>query len=117
MSEYDQLLSNITARLTASNQLHVLSHIDDPANTPESKLAFLKAIDVIPLESLSDYLKGALEEEEKLKNFDPSNVSDPNDVIEPFRGKVMSTTSTSKDDIATLKEATDIGFDAISKGQ
>ena len=117
MSEYDQLLSNITARLTASDQLHILSHINDPANTPETKLAFLKAIADIPLESLSDYLKGALEEEEKLKNFDPSNVSDPNDVIEPFQGKVMSTTSTSEDDIATLKQSTEIGFDAISKGQ
>jgi hypothetical protein len=36
-----------------------------------------------------------LEEEEKLKNFDPNNVQNADDVIEPFAGKVISTTSTS----------------------
>ena len=117
MNDYDKLLADVTARLTATDQLHILAHLDDPANNSESKLAFLQSIADIPLESLSKYLKGALEEEEKLKNFDPNNVTDPNDIIEPFQGKVISTTSTSAEDIALLKDANTIGLDAISKGQ
>ncbi|KAL3778612.1 hypothetical protein ACHAWO_013443 [Cyclotella atomus] len=117
MSEYEQLLASVTERLNATSQAHILAHLDDPSNSPESKLAFLQSISDIPLESLSNFLKGALEEEEKLKNFDPNNITDPNDVIEPFSGNVISTTSTNANDIKLLEEANAIGLDAIGKGQ
>jgi UDP-N-acetylglucosamine/UDP-N-acetylgalactosamine diphosphorylase len=117
MSQYEQLLTSVTERLTATNQEHILAHLDDATNTPESKLAFLRSISEIPLEHLSNYLKGALEEEEKLKNFDPNNITDPNDVIEPFAGKVISTTSTNADDVKLLQDASAIGLDTIGKGQ
>lgn len=117
MSEYETLLSDVTTRLADIDQLQILAHLDDASISPESKLAFLKSIADIPLESLSQFLCGALEEEEKLKNFDPNNVQNADDVIEPFAGKVISTTSTSPDDIARLKEANKIGLKAISNGQ
>jgi UDP-N-acetylglucosamine/UDP-N-acetylgalactosamine diphosphorylase len=116
-NEYNQLHSSLTNRLTATSQLHIVAHLNDPDLTDESKLSFLQSIADVPLESLASYLKGALDEEEKLKNFDPNNVTDPNDVIEPFMGKVVSTTSTSPEDVSLLREAEAIGLDAISKGQ
>ncbi|KAL3800446.1 hypothetical protein HJC23_011683 [Cyclotella cryptica] len=117
MSEYDELLSSITRRLRSIDQFHVLSHLDDPSNDEAAKLSFLKSVADIPLESLSQFLSGALQEEEKLKNFDPNNLTDPDDVIEPFAGKVLSTMSTNPDDVHLLKEAHGVGLDAISKGQ
>ena len=44
-------------------------------------------------------------------------MTDPNDVIEPFQGKVISTTSNSPDDIELLRQANSIGLESISKGE
>ena len=66
----EELLASVTKRCEAAGQSHILAHISDNAISQEDKLSFLKSVDEIPLEKLSDFLQGALEEEEKLKNFD-----------------------------------------------
>ena len=115
--EYETLLASITQRCEATNQSHILTHLSDPTISQSDKLSFLQSINDIPLEKLSSYLQGALDEEEKLKNFDPRNVKDE-DVIEPFTGKaVTSTNTTDATKLAELKEAHSIGMTAVSNGQ
>lgn len=115
-TDYPTLLASITARLQSVDQSHILAHLSDESIPESSKLSFLQSINEIPLENLASYLKGALEEEEKLKNFDPNNVA-PEDVITPFDGKVASTTSTDADQRTALEEANKLGLESISKGQ
>ncbi|KAL7489281.1 hypothetical protein ACHAW6_014866 [Cyclotella cf. meneghiniana] len=117
MSEYEELLSSVSSRLCSINQVHILSHLDDPSNDESSKLSFLKSIADLPLESLSQFLSGALREEEKLQNSHPSDATDPDNVIEPFAGNVISTTSTLPDHRQLLRQAHEAGLDAIAKGQ
>jgi|EP01082_Thalassiosira_pseudonana_P005771 UDP-N-acetylglucosamine/UDP-N-acetylgalactosamine diphosphorylase len=115
-TDYPTLLASITTRLQSVDQSHILAHLSDESIRQSSKLSFLQSINEIPLENLASYLKGALEEEEKLKNFDPNNVA-PEDVITPFDGKVASTTSTDADQRTALEEANKLGLESISKGQ
>lgn len=125
-SSYDALLAKVTERCAAAGQSHVLAHIsdasishdDDDANSNSNKLAFLKTIDEVPLEHLSGYLKGALDEEERLKNFDPSNVSEE-DAIRPFDGETASTKATASDpsSLSVLDEARAAGTRAIANGE
>ena len=111
--EYDTLLASITKRCEATNQSHILTHLSDDTIPQSDKLSFLRSIDEIPLEKLSSYLQGALDEEEKLKNFDPTNVA-KEDMIEPFIGG-LSTKDTSQQD--TLNESNSIGMKAVSNGE
>ena len=115
--EYDTLLASVSKRCEAANQSHILTHLSDPTISQSDKLSFLQSINDIPLEKLTSYLQGALDEEEKLKNFDPSNVKEE-DVIEPFRGKaVASTNTTDASKLAELNEAHSIGMNAVANGQ
>jgi len=115
MSEYEGLLSSITARCKAAGQSHILAHLPDSAIPQADKLAFLRSIDDgVPLEKLDGYLKGALEEEEFLKNFDPANVP-ASEAIEPFAGETASTTNEAQ--AGLLKESYDAGFAAAGKGE
>lgn len=114
--DYETLLASITQRCDAVGQSHVLAHLSDDDISKEDKLSFLQSIDEIPLEKLSDYLKGALDEEEKLKNFDPSNVKEE-DAITPFDGETASTTTEDVSQVASLKEAHSIGMEAVTNGE
>jgi len=116
MADYDALLSAVTARCDAADQSHVLAHLSDGSISTEDKLSFLKSVDDVPLEKLSDYLKGALDEEEKLKNFDPSNVVEE-DKIEPFAGETATTATADEDALASLEEARTLGMKAVSDGE
>jgi len=111
--EYNTLLASITKRCEAANQLHILTHLSDDTISQSDKLSFLQSINEIPLEKLASYLQGALDEEEKLKNFDPTNVA-KEDMVEPFIGG-LSTKDTSQQD--TLKESNSIGMKAVSNGE
>ncbi|KAL7493884.1 hypothetical protein ACHAWT_006408 [Skeletonema menzelii] len=114
--ELGDLLTSVTKRCEAAGQSHILAHISDDAISEEDKLSFLKSVEGIPLEKLSDFLKSALEEEEKLKNFDPANVS-AEEQIEPFSGKSASTTTTDAAQIESLTESHKVGMDAVQNGQ
>lgn len=116
MGDYETLLETTTKRCEASDQSHILAHLSDDAISQDDKLAFLKSIDEVPLEKLAGYLKGALDEEEKLKNFDPSNVADE-DKIEPFAGETISTSTTDEAQLTSLKEANETGMKAVSNGE
>ena len=113
--DYDTLLSTITKRCNATGQSHILTHLSDPTISQSDKLSFLNSINDIPLEQLSSYLQGALDEETKLQNFDPNNVA-PEDVIEPFVGKAMAST-TNPNQRSELQSAYKVGMNAISNGQ
>ena len=110
------LLESVTKRCEAAGQVHILKHLSDDAVSEEDKVSFLQSVDEIPLEKLSDFLKGALEEEEKLKNFDPANVS-ADEQIEPFGGESISTATTDEAQLASLKGAHDVGMKAVENGQ
>lgn len=116
VDDYDTLLATITKRCKAVNQSHILVHLSSTSITKEDKLSFLQSINGIPLEKLSDYLNGALAEEEKLKNFDPSNVEEE-DAITPFEGETASTTTADDTQLAALEEAHSIGIKAASNGE
>ena len=109
------LLESVTKRCEAAGQVHILKHLSDDVSE-EDKVSFLQSVDEIPLEKLSDFLKGALEEEEKLKNFDPANVS-ADEQIEPFSGESISTATTDEAQLASLKGAHDVGMKAVENGQ
>lgn len=109
-------ISSITKRCEAAGQSQILAHLSDDSISQEKKLAFLESVNEVPLEKLSDYLKGALDEEEKLKNFDPANASEE-DLIEPFAGETASTTTTDAAQLAALKEAQEIGTKAAGDGE
>ena len=111
--DYNTLLASIAKRCEETNQAHILTHLSDDAISQSDKLSFLQSINEIPLEKLSSYLQGALDEEEKLKNFDPTNVA-KDDMIEPFIGG-LSTKDTSQQD--TLNESNSIGMKAVSNGE
>lgn len=123
IDNYTTLLASITQRCEAANQSHILAHLSDASISQEDKLAFLQSINDIPLESLADYLKGAIEEEVKLQNNVPTangnNTNDANAkvVIEPFAGETASTTTTDPIHLATLQEAHAIGMKAVSNGE
>ncbi len=110
------LLESVTKRCEAAGQVHILNHLSDDDVSEEDKVSFLQSVDEIPLEKLSDFLKGALEEEEKLKNFDPANVS-ADEQIEPFSGESISTATTDEAQLASLKGAHDVGMKAVENGQ
>jgi UDP-N-acetylglucosamine/UDP-N-acetylgalactosamine diphosphorylase len=112
----DALLESVTKRCEAAGQVHILKHLSDDDVSEEDKVSFLQSVDEIPLEKLSDFLKGALEEEEKLKNFDPANVS-ADEQIEPFSGESISTATTDEAQLASLKGAHDVGMKAVENGQ
>lgn len=113
--DYDTLLSTITKRCTASGQTHILAHLSDPNISHDDKLSFLNSINDIPLEKLSSYLQGALDEELRLQNFDPTNVSEE-DIIEPFVGKAMASTSNTNQN-NELQQSHSVGMQAIANGQ
>ena len=122
MSDYESLLASILLRCEASGQSHILAHLTDPSISQDAKFAYLQSIDEIPLEKLSGYLKGALEEEEKIKNggkAENGGAEDKvhEDVIEPFVGDTVSTTTTDAAQLAALKEANAIGMKAVSNGE
>lgn len=114
--DYNTLLASITKRCEAAGQSHILAHLSDDAISQDTKLSFLQSIDEVPLDKLSGYLQGALDEEEKLKNFDPTNVKDE-DVIEPFAGDTASTTTTDAAQLAALEEANAVGMKAAANGE
>jgi UDP-N-acetylglucosamine/UDP-N-acetylgalactosamine diphosphorylase len=116
---YTTLLASVTQRCEAVGQSHILSYLSDTTISQKDKLSFLQSINDVPLESLADYLKGALEEEEKLQNIDPTNTNgDANKVaIEPFAGETASTTTTDPTQLASLREANTLGMKAISNGE
>jgi UDP-N-acetylglucosamine/UDP-N-acetylgalactosamine diphosphorylase len=112
---YESLLASVTSRCEKAGQAHILAHLPTLSSIDE-RLALLQAVDDVPLEMLATYLQGALEEEEKLKNFDPANASG-NDVIEPFAGDTISTTTTNPSQQAILDESRRLGMSAIAAGQ
>lgn len=115
-ADYDALLGTVTQRCDAAGQSHILAHLSDESISKETKLAFLTSVDEIPLEKMADYLKGALDEEEKMKNFDPANVADE-DVIAPFDGETASTTTSDAAQLKSLEEARSAGMTAVTNGE
>lgn len=113
----EALRASVTERCASAGQSHVLAHLDSSAASDEAKLSFLQSVNEVPIEKLSSCLKGALDEEEKLKNFDPTNVA-PEDAIEPFAGKnTTSTATTDSAKIAELEEARAAGLEAVKNGE
>jgi len=129
----DSLLASVMRRCELAGQSHVLVHLpaaaaaadaaadadadaDDAPAKKDERLAFLRSVDEVPLEMLSTYLRGALDEEARLKNFDPSTASD-DDLIEPFAGESTSTTTTDPSELALLEEARKIGTSAGGRGR
>ena len=121
--DYATLLASITQRCEAVGQSHILAHLSDASISDDDKLSFLQSIHDIPLENLADYLRGAIEEEEKLQNLDINNSNDANNstkkvvLIEPFAGETASTTTSDPNQLASLQEAHTIGMNAISNGE
>ena len=116
--EYESLLASVSSRCDAAGQSHILAHLPTLASLDE-RLALLRAVDDVPVEMLATYLRGALDEEERLKNFDPANAGG-DDAIEPFAGETMSTTIIADDDPtqrAVLDESRRLGMSAIADGQ
>ena len=119
----ESLLASVMRRCELAGQSHVLVHLpaaDDDDDAPAKKderLAFLRSVDEVPLEMLSTYLRGALDEEARLKNFDPSAASDDDDSIEPFAGESTSTTTTDPSKLALLEESRRIGASAAGGGE
>jgi UDP-N-acetylglucosamine/UDP-N-acetylgalactosamine diphosphorylase len=116
--EYESLLASVSSRCDAAGQSHILAHLPTLASL-DDRLALLRAVDDAPVEMLATYLRGALDEEERLKNFDPAN-DGGDDAIEPFAGETMSTTIIADDDPtqrAVLDESRRLGMSAIADGQ
>ena len=110
MSDYDALLASVTKRCDAAGQSHILAHLSDDGIEEDAKLSFLRSVDAMPLEKIADYLRGAVEEEEKIKRG-----GDGGDVIEPFAGETASTTDASQ--LAALAEAHATGVRAVAAGE
>ncbi len=115
---YTTLLASVTSRVEAAGQSHILAHLSDASISQGEKLSFLQSINDIPLESLAEYLKGAVEEEEKLQNLDPTNTNNNSDAkIKPFAGETASTTTSDPIRLASLQEAHTIGMKVVSNGE
>ncbi|KAL9183211.1 hypothetical protein ACHAXT_004998 [Thalassiosira profunda] len=112
MTDYDALLSAVSARCAAAGQSHVLAHLSSADLSSDDKLTFLRSVDEVPIEKLSGYLQGALDEEEKLKSG-----ADDGETIEPFDGEAVSTATTDAAQLATLKEAHAAGMKAVANGE
>jgi len=110
----DSLLASVTRRCELAGQSHVLAHLPD--KNDDERLAFLRSVDGVPLEMLSTYLQGALDEEARLRDFDPSTASD-DDLIEPFAGESTSTATTDPSKLDMLEEARRIGTSAAGGGE
>ncbi|KAL7552766.1 hypothetical protein ACHAWF_016009 [Thalassiosira exigua] len=116
MSDYDALLASVSARCASAGQSHVLDHLPSSSSSRDEKLAFLKSVDEVPLEKLGGYLMGALEEEERLKNFDPERASEE-EKIDPFDGECVGTATSDAGQLAVLKRAHEVGTKAVSNGE
>ena len=110
--EYESLLASVSSRCEAAGQSHILAHLPALATLDERR-ALLRAVDGAPLEMLATYLRGALDEEERSKNFDPEG----DDAIEPFAGETMSTTTADPSRRAVLDESRRLGMSAIADGR
>ncbi|KAL3827642.1 hypothetical protein ACHAXA_000515 [Cyclostephanos tholiformis] len=114
--EYDALLASVTRRCASTGQSHLLDHVSDVPY--HERLALLKSIDGMPLELLSSYLRGALDEEARLKN--PSGGGGGGggggDVIEPFVGESISTMTSDPHQLDVLEKSRKVGMDAVAGG-
>lgn len=114
--EYDSLLASVTLRCASSGQSHVLAHLAS-ASSDDERLAFLRSVNDVPLEMLSTYLQGALDEEARLKELDPSSSSSDEITIEPFAGESISTTTKIPSQLDILDEARRAGTKAVMDGE
>lgn len=124
--KYESLLASVSSRCEAAGQSHILAHLPALASLDERR-ALLEAVDGVPLEMLATYLRGALDEEERMKNFDRTAANSSNagsvvddDAIEPFAGETMSTTIGTNDPTqqrAVLDESRRLGMSAIAHGR
>jgi UDP-N-acetylglucosamine/UDP-N-acetylgalactosamine diphosphorylase len=124
---YDALLAKVRRRCESTGQSHLLDHLppsspsDDGDDAPSFReaLALLESIDAMPLESLSSYLAGALDEEARLGDVDPSSSVDDDDGgmrITPFVGESTSTATSDPVQLGLMEKSRKIGMDAISCG-
>jgi UDP-N-acetylglucosamine/UDP-N-acetylgalactosamine diphosphorylase len=115
--DYDSLLASVTRRCELAGQSHVLGHLP-PADAPDAKrLAFLRSVDEVPLEMLSTYLRGALDEEARLRDYDPSKAASGDAAIEPFAGESTSTATSDPVGLAALGDARRVGLAAAGRGE
>ena len=109
----NELQSRITNRYKLAGQEHVLQYL--PELSSSEKVTFLKELDGINVENLSDWIESAKKEQEQLglnPNIDQTQTqTQPQTIIEPFDQKVQSTTDTS-----FVKSSYEIGMKAIKEG-